>query len=52
MYDAPTLIRRMEEAGFKDVRQMGYLESRIPDIGEVEQEMRVLDGGLVVEGVK
>jgi predicted SAM-dependent methyltransferase len=53
MYDAESLIARVQGAGFADVDERRYLESRIPGIGEVEQAGRVLDGaGICVEAVK
>jgi len=53
MYDAPSLIGHFEEAGFIEVRECGFLESRIKGIEEVEQAERVLNGaGICVEGIK
>jgi SAM-dependent methyltransferase len=53
MYDSDSLIRYMESAGFAEVREKGYLESKIPGIEEVEDAKRVLDGaGICVEGQK
>lgn len=53
MYDAPSLIGHFEEAGFIEVRECGFLESRIEDILKVEQPERVLNGaGICVEGIK
>jgi predicted SAM-dependent methyltransferase len=53
MYDAASLKRLFEAAGFVAVRQAGYLDSRIERIGEVEVAGRILDGeGLAVEGMK
>lgn len=53
MYDAASLMRLFEAAGFVAVRQAGYLDSSIERIGEVELAGRILHGeGLAVEGVK
>lgn len=52
MYDEENLALRLTEAGFKDVRRMGYGESRIDGILDVERRDRVEGGNLAVEGVK
>jgi predicted SAM-dependent methyltransferase len=53
MYDANSLIHHMESAGFVEVRQMNLHESRIPEIEQVEDPSRVLEGeGICIEGVK
>jgi hypothetical protein len=53
MYDSDSLIRYMENAGFTAVSEKAYLESEIPDIEEVEEAGRVVDGaGVCVEGKK
>lgn len=53
MYDANSLIGHFEDAGFREVRECGFLESRIKGIEEVEQPERVLNGaGICVEGIK
>ena len=53
MYDAESLTARFEAAGFGDVREQGYLESRIEEIEEVELRNRVIDEcGLCIEGTK
>lgn len=53
MYDAESLIERVQAAGFASVGERQYLESRIPGIGEVEQAGRLLDGaGICVEAVQ
>jgi len=53
MYDSDSLIRYMENAGFTAVCEKAYLQSEIPDINEVEEAGRVLDGaGICVEGKK
>ena len=53
MYDAESLSARFRGAGFEDVRALGYLESAIPGIEEVELRKRVVDeSGICIEGVK
>lgn len=53
MYDADSLIRYMDEAGFAGVIERGYLQSEIPGIEEIEEAERILDGaGVSVEGKK
>ena len=53
LYDGPSLVRLMTEAGFVDCRQRGLHESAIPHIDKVEMPHRVLNGvGVVVEGAK
>lgn len=53
MYDAQSLASRLREAGFADVQQRDFLDSRIAGIEEVEAAGRVLDGaGVCVEGIK
>ena len=53
MYDAESLVARVEAAGFSDVRERRYLESGIEGIEEVELRARVVDErGICVEGVK
>lgn len=53
MYDAETLIERVQSAGFLAVEQRKFLDSRIPGIHEIERAHRMLDGaGICVEGVK
>jgi predicted SAM-dependent methyltransferase len=53
MYDANSLTRHMESAGFVEVRQMGFHESRIEGIELIEDPSRVLKGeGICIEGVK
>jgi predicted SAM-dependent methyltransferase len=52
MYDAPSLMTHFRDAGFVDVAQKGYHDSRIDDIAVIEQASRVLDGkGICIEGV-
>lgn len=53
MYDAESLTARLEAAGFADVEERGYLDSRIEGIEEVELRTRVIDEcGICLEGVK
>jgi predicted SAM-dependent methyltransferase len=53
MYDASSLQRLFETAGFKKVRRADYHDSGIAGIAEVEDPSRILDGqGVAVEGVK
>lgn len=53
MYDAASLRQLFEAAGFRSVRQAGYLEGHIERIAEVEDPGRILKGeGLAVEGTK
>lgn len=52
MYDVPLLQQDLMEAGFRDVSEHTYLDSRIPEINEVEQPGRVLYGaGIIVEAL-
>ena len=51
MYDGPSLVRLMSEAGFVDCRAMGFLETAIPRLERVEREDRY-DTGVAVEGRK
>ena len=53
MYDGPSLASRLVAAGFAEVSNKGYLDSRIQGVGEVEQSIRVENGaGVVAEGVR
>ena len=53
MYDGRSLTLLMEEAGFTNCRQRGFLETEIPHLDKVEQPGRVLNGiGVAVEGVR
>jgi SAM-dependent methyltransferase len=53
MFDEESLVHHMTESGFIDCRRRGYLDSEIPDVGDVELASRVESGqGLVVEGSK
>ena len=47
MYDEISLILTLENAGFRDVHRMPYLDSRIPAVNLVE-----VRDDLIVEGVK
>ena len=52
MYDQAHLKILLHESGFRDVLERGYLESRIPEIAEVESAGRILDGaGFVMEAL-
>ena len=53
MYDAESLVERVQSAGFSSVERHEFLDSRIPGIHEIERAHRVVDGaGVCVEGVK
>ena len=53
MYDAESLSERLRTAGFMEVEERAFHESRISGIEQVEKAERVLDGaGICVEGVK
>jgi predicted SAM-dependent methyltransferase len=53
MYDAESLVTHVRDAGFDDVAERGFRESRISDIDRLEHPGRVLQGeGICVEGVK
>lgn len=53
MYDAESLKAYFENAGFSEVHEMKYLQSRIAKIEEVEQGERILKGaGVCVEGIR
>jgi len=53
MYDVESLTTRFQAAGFTQVRELGYLESRIEGIEEVELRHRVVDEcGICMEGSK
>lgn len=53
MYDPPCLSLRLLEAGFTDIRGMGYHKSRIPETPQVERAGRVLGGeGFIIEAAK
>ena len=53
MYDANSLSAYFAWAGFEDVREMRFHQSRIEGIEKIEQAGRVLHGeGICVEGVK
>jgi len=53
MYDIQSLTFYLVEAGFVDVQEMAFRQSRIEGIETVEKAVRVLDGaGICVEGAK
>lgn len=53
MYDADSLIYYFNWAGFIEVSEMGFNDSRIADISMIEKGERVLNGeGICVEGIK
>ena len=53
MYDADSLAYHMREAGFTEVAERGFLESRIAGLADVERSDRILEGqGIAVEGVR
>lgn len=53
MYDAESLIRHVQQAGFSEVSAMPVHNSRIGDITKVELLGRVVNGaGICVEGIK
>jgi len=51
MFDPETLGHELKTAGFSEVSQKAFLESRIPRLDEVELEDR-LGGAIIFEGVK
>ncbi len=53
MYDVPLLVKDLKDAGYREVSETSYLDSRIPEISDVERAGRVLDGaGIIVEALK
>jgi len=53
MYDADSLVRQFQLAGFSNAREELYQQSRIEGIAEIETADRVLNGaGVCVEGTK
>jgi len=53
MFDADSLTRHLREAGFVNISQKPFLDSRIPGIGDVERKERAVDhAGICVEGEK
>jgi predicted SAM-dependent methyltransferase len=53
MYDAESLVFYVRNAGFDEVSERAFRESRIADIDRLEHAGRVLQGeGICVEGVK
>ena len=51
MYDGASLAALMAEAGFRDCRQRGFLDTEIPRLEQVEMQNRY-DDGVAVEGQK
>ena len=51
MYDGPSLVHLMTEAGFTDCRERGFLDTEIPHLEKVEMRSRY-DDGVAVEGRK
>jgi SAM-dependent methyltransferase len=52
MYDEAHLAHLLSAQGFREVAPRGFLDSRIPEIGDVEVAGRILDGaGFVLEAV-
>jgi predicted SAM-dependent methyltransferase len=53
VYDAESLAAHLREAGFAEVQEMQFHQSRIQGIEEIEIASRVLGGeGVCVEGIK
>ncbi|MEY4886332.1 MAG: hypothetical protein RL151_1641 [Bacteroidota bacterium] len=53
MYDVPLLISDLKDVGFRASAEQFFLESRVPEISEVERAGRVLNGaGFIVEAMK
>ena len=53
MFDEESLTYHMTESGFVNCRRRVYLDSEIPNIGDVELSTRVEGGqGLAIEGRK
>ena len=53
MYDAESLGAHLRDAGFEEVEERAFRESRIADIDRIEHPVRVLNGeGVCVEGIK
>ncbi|HEX3356270.1 MAG TPA: methyltransferase domain-containing protein [Tepidisphaeraceae bacterium] len=53
MYDGPSLVKLMTDAGFTDCREMALHQSAIPHIDKVEMPSRVDNGaGVIAEGTK
>ena len=53
MYDAALLIRDLQAAMFAEATEKSFLDSRIPEIGDVERAGRILNGaGFVVEAIR
>lgn len=51
MYDRDSLETLLSDAGFRELAPRGYLESRIPNIADVERANRFEDG-ICVEGIR
>lgn len=51
MYDRDSLQALLREANFRELAPRGYLDSRIPNIADVERENRFEDG-ICVEGIR
>jgi len=51
MYDGPSLVHLMTEAGFVECRERRFLETEIPHLDKVEMRNRY-DDGVAVEGRK
>lgn len=53
MYDADSLIDHFKKAGFQDVKEMEFQQSRIKEIKDIEEPGRILNGaGICIEGIK
>jgi SAM-dependent methyltransferase len=53
VHDVDSLRKIFEKANFKEVQEMGYHQSRIKDIQDIEQKEAVINGaGICMEGVK
>lgn len=53
MYDEPSLVLMMSEAGFEGSRRRSFLDSEVPMLDKVEFESRIVNGeGVAVEGRK
>jgi hypothetical protein len=53
MYDEPSFIGLMREAGFTNAKVRTYLDSGLPNLGEVEFPGRLLNGnGFAIEATK
>ena len=53
MYDEALLLRDLQAAAFAEATEKSFLDSRIPEIGDVERAGRILNGaGFVVEAIR